>query len=62
MMPRKHHCDITIFGFGTRPGHSMLTFGRPRDKVIIEEDTIDGGRFPSVRVASPVSISVYDQC
>jgi hypothetical protein len=33
-------CNTPIFGFNTRTRESELPFGRPRDEVVVEKNTI----------------------
>lgn len=47
-----------ILSFSTRPRHSSLALGRPRDKVVTKVHVVIGGGPTRVRVARLVNIRV----
>jgi hypothetical protein len=53
--------DNAILRLGTGPGDHMLVLGRPGHQVATQEDSIAGGRAPSVRTPCPVDVSVDDK-
>jgi len=50
-----------IFSFSTRAGASVLSFGRPRHKIISKKNSIPRSRFPGIRTACPINIGVDNQ-
>ena len=47
-----------ILGLSTRTGHYQLALGRPGDEIVPKEDSIIGGRLPSIKASGPISIGV----
>lgn len=53
--------DPAILSFSTGSRNNRLSFGRPRDQSVVEENTVAQGGSTSVRAPSPISISICNK-
>nr|GEW98167.1 hypothetical protein [Tanacetum cinerariifolium] len=51
-------CNITVFSLSTRTRQRVLTFGGPRQEVVIKKNTVSRSRSARSRTTCPVSIRV----